>query len=134
MKGLRLEVGRHGVCDFPDRGNGFHLTDHSSTTIVSTYLSASLPVPQPTVVWVELPDGAVLFAPETEVYYGMNVVAASVWELLPQAADSMDKLCSLVQERFPDAELEQIRTDVVALLDDLERAGLVDCNSAKTAA
>lgn len=140
MKGLRRVVGRHGVCDFPDRGNGFHLRERvslngsSTTAIVSTYLSASLPVPQPTVVWVELPDGAVLFAPETEVYYGMNVVAASVWELLPQAADSMEKLCSLIQDRFPDAELEQIRTDVVALLDDLERAGLVDCTSAKTAA
>lgn len=83
---------------------------------------------------MKLPDGAVLFLPETEVYYGMNTVAAMVWELLPQAADSLDKLCSLIQERFPDAELEQIRSDVVALLDDLEQAGLTDASGAQSAA
>jgi Coenzyme PQQ synthesis protein D (PqqD) len=98
---------------------------------VSTYLSDPLPVARPTIVWVKLPDGAVLFDPETEVYYGMNVVAASVWELLPEAAGDVEKLCSLVQERFRDAELEQIRTDVLALLDDLEHAGLVGSNGAK---
>ncbi len=75
-----------------------------------------------------------MFLPETEVYYGMNTVAATVWELLPQAADSLDKLCSLIQERFPDAELEQIRSDVVALLDDLEQAGLTDAPGAQSVA
>lgn len=64
----------------------------------------------------------------------MNTVAASVWEFLPQAEDSMDKLCSLILKRFPDAELEQIRSDVIALLDDLERAGLIDAAGAQSAA
>ena len=58
------------------------------------------------VALLEEPDGVVLFVPETEVYYGMNAVAASVWELLPQASDSMDRLCSLIHERFPDAQIE----------------------------
>jgi hypothetical protein len=83
---------------------------------------------------VKLPDGAVLFAPETEVYYGMNPVAASVWELLPDSADSLDTLCSLVQERFPDATIDQIRVDVAALLEDLERAGLVAGEKRESAA
>jgi hypothetical protein len=103
-------------------------------TTVRTNLSGSLPVARPTVVWVKLPDGAVLFMPETEVYYGMNLVAASAWELLPQSGDSMDQLCSLIRERFPDAALEQIRTDMTALFDDLDRAGLVDRTSTKSAA
>lgn len=101
---------------------------------MSASISGSLPIARSSVVWVNLPDGAVLFVPETEVYYGMNTVAASVWEFLPQAEDSMDKLCSLILERFPDAELEQIRSDVIALLDDLERAGLIDAAGAQSAA
>jgi hypothetical protein len=96
-------------------------------------LSSPLPAALPTVVWVKLPDGAVLFAPETEVYYGMNPVAASVWELLPESAN-LDTLCALVQERFPDAPLDQIRVDVAALLEDLERAGLVASEKRESAA
>ena len=72
--------------------------------------------------------------PETEVYYGMNAVAASAWELLPQSGNSMDQLCSLIRERFPDATLEQIRTDMIALFDDLDRAGLVERTNTKSAA
>jgi len=86
------------------------------------------------VVWVQLPDGVVLFVPETEVYYGMNAVAASVWELLPQASDSMDRLCSLIHERFPDAQIEQIQADIAALLDELGQAGLTQPPDAKSAA
>jgi Coenzyme PQQ synthesis protein D (PqqD) len=102
-------------------------------TAVSASISESLPVARPSVVWVNLPDGAVLFLPETEVYYGMNTVAAAVWELLPQSADSLDKLCSLILERFPDADLEQIRADTIALLEDLERAGLTEAAGAQSA-
>lgn len=72
--------------------------------------------------------------PETEVYYGMNAVAAAAWELLPQSGDSMGQLCSLIRERFPDAALEQIRTDMTALFDDLDRAGLVERPNTKSAA
>jgi hypothetical protein len=112
----------------------FFIRYHPNEPPVSTYLSSSLPVAQPTVVWVKLPDGAVLFAPESEVYYGMNPVAACVWELLPESADSMDKLCTLVHERFPDATPEQVRTDVADLLEDLERAGLVAPDKRESAA
>jgi hypothetical protein len=101
---------------------------------VSLYLPSPLPVAQPSVVWVKLPDGAVLFAPETEVYYGMNPVAACVWELLPESDGNLDKLCSLLYERFPDASLDQMRSDVMALLDDMEQAGLVAGEKRESAA
>lgn len=100
---------------------------------MTTDLLASLPVPRSTVVWVKLPDGAVLFTPEDEVYYSMNAVATSIWEFLPHVAD-MDALCSSVHQRFPDAEPDPMRADVVALLDELARAGLVDCAGRKSAA
>jgi hypothetical protein len=109
-------------------------TNHSTESTVSLHLSLPLPVAQPTVVWVKLPDGAVLFAPETEVYYGMNPVAACVWELLPESDSNLDKLCSLLYERFPDASLDQIRSDVIALLEDMEQAGLVAGEKRESAA
>lgn len=110
-------------------------SDHPTfwPTNVTTDLLASLPVPRSTVVWVELPDGAVLFTPENEVYYSMNAVATSIWEFLPQVPD-MDALCLSVSRRFPDASLHQIRVDVIALLDELALAGLVDCPGQKSVA
>jgi hypothetical protein len=128
-KGLRLIAGRHGACEPPPSCDA----SHSSRPNVTTDLLTSLPVPRSTVVWVKLPDGAVLFTPENEVYYSMNAVATVIWEFLSQVAD-MDALCSLVHRCFPDAELEQMRADVVALLDELARAGLVDCPGRESAA
>ncbi|MDB4870325.1 MAG: hypothetical protein JWL97_1329 [Gemmatimonadales bacterium] len=77
-------------------------------------------------MWINLPDGAVLFSPETEVYYGLNNVGAVIWEQLREGIPSMDLLCEAVQERFPDATLDQIRADVLELLGDFSENGLVD--------
>jgi hypothetical protein len=77
-------------------------------------------------VWINLPDGAVLFSPETEVYYGLNDVGAVIWEQLEKRIPSIDLLCEAVHERFPDATLEQIRADVLELLTDFSENGLVD--------
>jgi hypothetical protein len=67
----------------------------------------------------------VLFSNETELYYGLNGVGAVVWSLLPPASSTLDDLCASVHDQFPDATLEQIRSDVIELLADLERFGLV---------
>lgn len=95
---------------------------------------SQLPSVRSTVAWTRLPDGAVLFSPETEVYYAMNGVAALVWELLPQSTHSIDALCAAVSERFPDATPEQIRDDVVELLGELQRSGLVESPRVESAA
>lgn len=105
----------------------------SASTHVTTDLLAPLPVPRSTVVWVRLPDGAVLFTPEDEVYYSMNAVATLIWESLPGVTD-IDALCSSVHQSFPGVEKDQIRTDVIALLDELAGAGLVDFPQRKSAA
>ena len=44
-----------------------------------------LPTPLPTVIFQRIDDGAVLFAPATEVYFGLNEVGAKIWQLLPPA-------------------------------------------------
>jgi hypothetical protein len=87
---------------------------------------ASLPVPRASVVWINLPDGAVLFSPETEVYYGLNNVGAVIWEQLGKRVQSMDLLCDAVHEQFPDATLQQIHADVLELLDDFAHNELVE--------
>lgn len=105
----------------------------SASTNVTTDMLAPLPVPRSTVVWVKLPDGAVLFTPEDEVYHSLNPVATLIWESLPGVPD-IEALCSSVRQSFPDGEPDQIRTDVIALLDELAGAGLVDCGDRKSAA
>jgi len=91
---------------------------------------AVLPTAHPSVVWTPLPDGAVLFSTETELYFGVNSVGALVWELLPPTTQTLQDLCAAVHERYPDAALEQIRTDVIELLDNLSQYGLVQFRDA----
>lgn len=97
------------------------------------YVTTPLPSVRSTVAWTKLPDGAVLFSPETEVYYAINGVAAMIWELLPQTSDGVDALCRAVAERFPDTPPEQIRADVVDFLNELERSGLVESLATESA-
>lgn len=89
-------------------------------------VSPSLPKPRASVVWITLPDGAVLFSPETEIYYGLNNVGAVIWAQLLERVANMDLLCDAVHERFPDATLEQIREDILELLEEFFANGLVD--------
>lgn len=84
-----------------------------------------LPVPDPAVIFRTLPDGAVLLHTATEVYYGLNVVGARVWELLPPAVLDLDELCAQLAAEYPDADPSEVRADVVELLDELRDAGLV---------
>lgn len=89
-----------------------------------------LPLAHPSVVWTPLADGAVLFSTETELYYGVNSVGALVWELLPPATQTLEDLCTAVHERYPDATLEQIQADVIELLENLTKFGLVHLRDA----
>ena len=81
--------------------------------------------PKPTVAWTQLPDGAVLFAPDSEVYYSMNHVAAAIWELVANQGLTLDGLCEQMQLRFPEADSAEIRNDVEELLRDLVTNGLM---------
>ena len=86
----------------------------------------TLPRPNPAVVYCTIPDGAVLFSPTRETYFGLNETGACVWEQLSRADGSMDALCAELYDRFPDAEPEQIRRDVDELLGSLVQHGLAD--------
>ena len=72
-----------------------------------------------------LQDGAVLFSPSSEIYYGLNHVGARIWELLPPATRTLDELVARVADAYPDVAPERIRRDAQALLTDLGFNGLV---------
>lgn len=84
-----------------------------------------LPTPHPAVIFQRIDDGAVLFSPTTEVYFGLNEVGAKVWQLLPPTSSSVDEICEELGRDYPDVERTVIQQDVVELLDQLLREGLV---------
>lgn len=84
-----------------------------------------LPQPAATVVFQRIDDGAVLFAPVTEIYFGLNEVGARVWELLPPVCDSLDDVCARLKTQYPDVDAAMLRTDVEELLAQLLAEGLV---------
>jgi len=83
-----------------------------------------LPIANSSVVFQKLDEGAVLFAPETEVYFGLNDVGALIWELLPPRNHTLEELCESVSARYPEVPLATIRSDVAELLAQLIADGL----------
>lgn len=84
-----------------------------------------LPIPLDSVVFQPMDDGAVLFFPSTEVYFGLNKVGARVWQLLPPECRSMEDLCDRLAAEYPDADPAMVRADVSELLEQLSLEGLV---------
>ncbi|HWA57914.1 MAG TPA: PqqD family protein [Gemmatimonadales bacterium] len=84
-----------------------------------------LPQPDPSVVFCEVDAGAVLLSTTEEVYYGLNAVGARIWSLLPPQHREFDDLCAALVAEYPDADPDELRADVAALLDDLIRSRLV---------
>lgn len=91
----------------------------------SSTLDASLPIPHPSVIFRALPDGAVLFHSEEEVYFGLNPVGARIWELLPPTCQTLSSLSDQLANQYPDADRHELRTDVIELLDQLRTERLV---------
>jgi hypothetical protein len=75
-----------------------------------------------------LGDQAVLLDLRSEHFYGLNSVGARIWELLEHEtplAEVFEKLCA----EF-DADPRRIESDLLALADQLHRAGLLRLVSA----
>jgi hypothetical protein len=88
-------------------------------------LTMALPRPDPAVVCCEVEDGAVLLSTADEVYYGLNRVGLRIWQLLPPVHRQLDELCDAVARDYPDADRDELRADVEALLSDLLAAKLL---------
>lgn len=84
-----------------------------------------LPISAPTTVFRRLPEGGVLFSTETEVYFGVGLVGAQIWELLPPATQTVEEMVENLASIYHDVPVSQIRVDVERFLSELLSSGLV---------
>lgn len=84
-----------------------------------------LPSPAAGAVFRRLPEGGVLFSTETEVYFGVGVVAAQIWELLPPATRTVEEMVAILGAKYHDVPAKQIRVDIERFLSELLSNGLV---------
>ncbi len=84
-----------------------------------------LPTPADTVIFRRLESGAVLYDSAAEVYYGLNDVGATIWELLGDAELTPDGLVDRLVSTYPDADAVILRADADALIASLVGYGLL---------
>lgn len=84
-----------------------------------------LPIPADTVIFRRLETGAVLYDSAAEVYYGLNDVGATIWELLGDSSLTPDGLVDRLLSAYPDADTALLRADSDALIASLVGFGLL---------
>jgi hypothetical protein len=87
--------------------------------------------PSTSVREVETVDGAVLLDIRQGLCLGMTPISVKVWHLL-QLNYSLDQITDSLAAEFHDVEREQIRTDVVEFITDLERNNLFHAEPEQT--
>ncbi|HEU5209567.1 MAG TPA: PqqD family peptide modification chaperone [Longimicrobiales bacterium] len=65
----------------------------------------------------------------TGEYYGLNAVGARIWELIGEPTPVADVLDELLRE-YTDVDRERCTADLLALLNDLHAASLVEMRAA----
>ena len=86
----------------------------------------ALPRPRTTVVFREVPEGAILFCTETETYFSLNPLGVRIWQLLPPTSSSEDEVVASLSRSFPEVDQGTIASDLRQLLHDLLANGLVE--------
>lgn len=66
-----------------------------------------------------------LFSTDTEVYFGVGVVGAAIWELLPPVTNTVEEMVATLSAKYRDVSASQIRADCDRFLDELLSNGLV---------
>ena len=84
-----------------------------------------LPSPVSGAVFRRLPEGGVLFSTDTEVYFGVGVVGAHIWELLPPVTHTLEEMVAILGAKYDDVPVKQISADVERFLAELLSNGLV---------
>ena len=109
------------------------LTDHVGATMHNQEPSSSPMGPESRVVasgsevHCDLAGEMVILNLDSGVYYGMNSVGARVWELLKEPR-TIRELCDSISGEF-EVEDSTCLADLIALLEDLQGAGLVQVRS-----
>jgi hypothetical protein len=84
--------------------------------------STTLQVPDP-VLMRKVHDEVVLLDMASEQYFGLDAVGACVMEAI-QRGDNVDGAIAAVSDTF-DAPYDRVRTDVLALVEELVASGLL---------
>jgi len=84
-----------------------------------------LPKPAESAIFRALPEGGVLFSTTSEVYFGVNMVGARIWELLPPVTRTFGELCAALAAEYSDVGADVIRGDASKFLEQLLSNGLV---------
>jgi hypothetical protein len=69
-------------------------------------------------------DDLVMLDPRQSQYFALDGIGRRIWELLDEPR-SVDALCTELQAQFR-VEAETCRTDVLAFLEELSEAGLLE--------
>lgn len=75
------------------------------------------------VLFQEIDGEAVLLSLDEGCYYGLDEVGTRVWRMLDEDTEPAQMVAKIVEEY--DVEPEQARRDLDALIDDLEKSGLI---------
>ena len=85
----------------------------------------SRPKPAESAIFRALPEGGVLFSTESEVYFGVNMVGARIWELMPPATQTFGELIDALRSEYSDVSVDVIRGDASKFVEQLLSNGLV---------
>lgn len=91
---------------------------------MTTITDSSVVVAVPEQISTEVADERVVLHPETGQYHGLSDVAARIWDHVQEPTEVAEVHESLVAEYAVDPE--QCRRDLIAFLEALEAAQLVD--------
>ena len=83
----------------------------------------------PDVVSREVAGETVMLDLESGQYFGLDGVGRRIWELLTENPRSADALADILAEEY-DAPRETIKTDALALIEDLHARNLVVAKAA----
>ena len=84
-----------------------------------------VPRPNPAVIYQPVTDGAVLFSPADETYFGLNAAGTAVWERLPPATSSWDELGAALHRTYPEIPPDVLLADAAKLIAELQSRQLV---------
>ena len=82
-------------------------------------------VPEAGALFQRFADGAVVYSPGDETYFGLNSTGAQVWGLLSKDGSAFEELHQKMVELYPSVSAEELRADLRGLLDDLVNHGLL---------
>jgi hypothetical protein len=122
---LLLSTAKRSNESTTQQGIAMTTSDQVTSQSASSGTPTPLPEPRPGVIYKQVTDGGVLLSTEDEVYFGLNAVAARIWEFLP-SHETLEDLIRTLKELYPEVACETLRADAVELLEQLLAQGLVE--------